>query len=567
MQKINRLLYFLVLLKFVLPFLIQNGTYEPHRDEFLYLAEARHMAWGYMEVPPLLSVFAWLTNAFGGGLFWIKFWPSLMGALTYLLVGRLILSLGGKWFALVLGFLPFIFGAYLRVNYLFQPNCLDIFFWTLMAYGLVRYVQSERPGNGGSEGPNGPEATNGPGRPGWLYLAGIAMGLGMMSKYSMLFFAVSLGGGLLLTPQRRVLSSRHFWFAMGVGLLLFLPNGLWQWRHGFPIVYHMNELKRTQLQYVGPSAFLSDQLLLNLPCLFVWLSGLYAVGFTGTGKPYRFIGWAFVIVIILLTGAHGKGYYALGAYPVLFAFGAAGLERWTAMNPDRRAGATAGDPAARRRLTGRLTLRCLMIAVSGSLGYVFVTIALPFLPPPQLAAYYARTSVARNSGALHWEDLRDHPLPQDFADMLGWQEMTSKTAKVYQRLDSAEKCHTMIFCDNYGQAGALSYYGPRYHLPQIYSTEASFLYWIPDSVERLDNIEVFILVTNDENEMSYPFLDEFKSVELADSVTNPYARERRDLIILFKGPSDKFRQEFQQKVWHYKARSTAKGTNGQSPIG
>lgn len=101
------------------------------------------MAWGYMEVPPLLSVFAWLTNLFGGGFFWIKLWPSLFGALTFLVVRRTVLSLGGKQFALLLSFLPFVFGAYLRTNYLFQPNFLDVFFWTLMAYALIRYVQSQ----------------------------------------------------------------------------------------------------------------------------------------------------------------------------------------------------------------------------------------------------------------------------------------------------------------------------------------------------------------------------------------------------------------------------------------
>lgn len=539
MRKFNRLLYILVLLKLVLPFLIQSGAYEPHRDEFLYLAEARHMAWGYMEVPPLLSVFAWLTNAFGGGLFWIKFWPSLFGALTYLVVGRLILSLGGKWFALVLGFLPFIFGAYLRVNYLFQPNSLDIFFWTLMAYGLVRYVQSERPG--------------------WLYLAGIAMGLGMMSKYSMLFFAVSLAGGLLLTRQRRILSNRHFWLAIGVGLLLFLPNLLWQWRHGFPIVYHMNELQRTQLQYVSPAAFLSDQLLMNLPYLFVWLSGLYAVSFTGAGKPYRFIGWAFVIVIILLTVTHGKGYYALGAYPILFAFGAAGLERWTAMDPDRRAGrqGSKGSKGWPAMFTGRLLLRRIMLIVPLLLGRIFVTIALPFLPPPQLAAYYARTSIARSSGALHWEDLRDHPLPQDFADMLSWKEMTAKVAKAYDTLDSAEKSRTLLFCDNYGQAGAVNYYGPQYHLPPAYSDNASFLYWMP---EDFYNYDIFLLVTDDRKEMQHAFIHEFASAELVDSITNPYAREYGSLIILLKGPSPVFRAAFREKIDKDKFKTTAGGT-------
>src|SRR6478672_13399914 len=114
MQKHNKLLYFLALIKFVLPFLLQNSYYEPHRDEFLYLAEGHHMAWGYMEVPPLLSVFAWFTHIFGDGMFWIKLWPSLFGAATFIVAGRIVLSLGGKSFSLILLFLPFIFGVYLR---------------------------------------------------------------------------------------------------------------------------------------------------------------------------------------------------------------------------------------------------------------------------------------------------------------------------------------------------------------------------------------------------------------------------------------------------------------------
>ena len=136
-NQLQNILYLLAFIKLVVPFFLQNSFYQPHRDEFLYLAEAHHMAWGFMEIPPLLSVFAWMTNFLGDGMFWIKIWPSLFGALTFLLVGKIILSLGGKMFALILGWLPFMLDGYMRLFFLFQPNFLEVFFWTM--HGFYNY--------------------------------------------------------------------------------------------------------------------------------------------------------------------------------------------------------------------------------------------------------------------------------------------------------------------------------------------------------------------------------------------------------------------------------------------
>src|SRR5213595_1154789 len=114
MKKTNWLLYSLALLKIIIPYFLQNPIYEPHRDEFLYLAEGHHLAWGFMEVPPMLSVFAWFIHVLGDGMFWIKLVPSLFGAAVFIIAGKIVQSLGGKIFALILLFLPFIFGSYLR---------------------------------------------------------------------------------------------------------------------------------------------------------------------------------------------------------------------------------------------------------------------------------------------------------------------------------------------------------------------------------------------------------------------------------------------------------------------
>ena len=496
--------------KLILPFILQSSLYEPHRDELLYLAEGNHPAWGFMEVPPLLSLFAWLTNLFGGSMFWIKFWPSLFGSLTFIIVGNIVLSLGGKSFALFLSFLPFIFGAFLRIDFLFQPNFLEVFFWTMLAYSLIRFIQSQKIA--------------------WLYIFGISAGLGMMSKYSVAFFMVSLLAGLLLTPQRKILfGTKHFWFGALIGAAIFLPNVLWQFQNNLPVIHHMKQLQKYQLQYVDTPGFLIDQILMNLPCVFLWIAGFWFAAIIKNGRPFRFTAWAYIILILLLIALHGKNYYSIGAYPVLFALGAFHLEQFTSQK--------------------RRYLRYVFVAIIFLIGVPFVPALLPTASPEKLENYY-RTVGFSKTNLTKWEDLKHHPLPQDFSDMLGWEEMAKKMSDAYEKLDSVEKKQTVLFCDNYGQAGAVNFYGKKYHLPEAYSDNASFLYWLPDT-SRVVNL---VLLTDDEHEMEHPFIKDFSSAIVNDSITNPYARERGDLIITLKGANDAFNQMFREKIARDKAQ-------------
>jgi hypothetical protein len=499
----KKLIYVLAAVKFALPFLLQNAVYEPHRDEFLYLAEARHMAWGYLELPPVLSVLSFISNLFGGGLFWIKFWPSLGGALTYVLVGRMILLIGGGPFALLLGWLPFVFGYFLHVHFMLQPNFLEMLAWTAMAYGLMLHVRT--------------------GKPVGLYIAGLGFGLGMMSKYSVAFFAAGLLVGLLLTPERRLLRNRHFYFSFIAGLLIFLPNLIWQGVYGWPVIHHMAELKQQQLDQVSRVNFLIDQLTYNLPGLLIWVAGLYWLFFTRVGMPYRFAGWAVLLVLAFLTVARGKSYYAMGVYPVLFGCGAVYLERLTAL----------------RR--GKLWWRLGMVIFSVIAGCYLDMIALPMLPPPQLVEFYKRNPVFRRLGFLRWEDQRDHPLPQDFADMLGWREMTVKTAKIYHAMDSSAGNGTVLDGGNYGEGAALDYYGSEFGLPPAMGHGANYLLWTPKDFYTHNS---FILITDDRDELHGDFMKRFAYAVALDSISTPFAREWGSYIILMKQPTAEGR-----KIW------------------
>jgi len=346
----------------------------------------------------------------------------------------------------------------------------------------------------------------------------------------MAFYATSLLAGLLLVREKKILTNRHLYFAIGLGFLLFLPNFVWEARHGFPAVYHMKKLEDDDLQHLNSWTFMKDQLLYNIATIFTWVTGLVWAART---KQYQFIAWAFFVTLALLMLGHGKSYYSQGAYPVLFAFGAPQLEAWA--NKWWKIG---------------------ILAFSLFIGFRLVPAYLPIKAPAPLVEYYVHHPLALEMGALDGEDLHDHALPEDFGAMLGWEELTQKVAKAYASLDSMEKAHTLIFCNLYGEVGAVNYYGPKYHLPTAYSDNASFLNWMPADYDRFD---VLLLVTDDKHEMQHRFIKEFKSVPMVDSIADPYAGEHGHLIILLKGPSELFREAFREKIDLDKLKTTAHG--------
>lgn len=495
-QKNNRLLLLIVLLaviKFLLPFFLQHSVYQLHRDEYLYLAEGHHMSWGYMEIPPLLSVFAWISNLMGGSMFWVKLWPALFAVFTFLLVAKIILSLGGKVFALILGWLPFVLDGYLRLFFLFMPNFLDVFFWTLIAFSIIRYSQTQQNR--------------------WLYLFGIAIGLGMMSKYSVAFFSASIIAGILLTTQRKVFTNKHFYFALLIALLIFIPNIIWQYLHRFPVINHMSELQEEQLKYNTATGFIKSQFFMNLPCVFIWVAGLIFVIFGKHAKPYRLFAWTYLFVIALLILLRGKDYYALGAYPVLFSFGAFYLEKATSVS-------------------WRWS-RYAMLVFALALGLFGMPLTMPLAPPAKLAAYYKKTGMSK-TGSFKWEDQQMHPLPQDFADMIGWKEMALKTGAVYNSLSPEDRKKTFVYCRAYYTAGALNYYRKEAGLPEVYSDNASFLFWMPDKFD----IKNLILLGHDVPGKDDIVFQQFEKMTIKDSVNMPLFRETGMKIILYENGND-----------------------------
>ncbi|MCA8829290.1 glycosyltransferase family 39 protein [Hymenobacter pini] len=490
----------LALLKFSSTFLLASHAYELHRDEYLYLDYGRHLAWGYLEVPPLTALQSWLTLALGGGWFWVKFWPALWGSLTVYVVGRAAQRLdGGNW-AVALAGVCYLVGAYARLNFLFQPNSFEVLVFTLGAYLLIRQQQQPSPQR-------------------WVAL-GVVLGLGLLNKYTTLFYIAALGAALLLTPMRRALVTRAFWLGPGVALLLWLPNLVWQLRHGIPFLHHMQLLHETQLVHVSAAEFWQDQLLMNLPGLWVWPAGLLAL-LVGRLRAYRVVALLCCGGLLLLTVLHGKNYYALGYYPVLLAAGAAWWEKVLARWP-----------------RGQRVLRPALLLVP-------VLACLPLLPviftvvPPgrmqQVGRHYQGT------GIMRWEDGRDHALPQDFADMVGWRELADKTWAAYQALPAATRARTLILAANYGQAGAINYYNRHRPIPAAHSFNGSYLFWQHEAPPQPWH---YVLLIDDEPDN---LAAHFRSFCRVGEVRNPYARERGTAILLGTAPDSVIVQRIHQE--------------------
>src|SRR3569833_3053467 len=248
------------------------------RDELLHLALGDHLDWGFKEVPPFIALLAKIsTSIFGDSIFATRFFSTIAGGLIIWFTGKMVVGLGGGRFGIALACLSLIFSpAFAASGYLFQPVVFDQLWWVLTAYLVIRYINTEWPK--------------------YLYWLGLVIGLGLLTKYTMAFFAFAVIIGLLLTKQRKVLWSKHVLFAVLIALVIFLPNIIWQFRHHLPLVTHMHNLREEQLNYNKPTDFKKQQKQNNGLALFVWLPALLFVLFSSVLSKYRFIVFAYILV-------------------------------------------------------------------------------------------------------------------------------------------------------------------------------------------------------------------------------------------------------------------------------
>lgn len=418
------------------------NSYGWFRDEFYYVACGEHLAWGYVDHPPLAPWLARLSRElFGESLAALRWMPILVGSLVVFLAGRLARELGGGRTAQAVASLcALIAPVYLFLFHFFSMNAFEVLFWLLGALVVVRVV-----GTGESRL--------------WL-LFGLVAGLGLLNKHSMLLFGFGVFAGVLLTPERRHFARPWIWLGGLTAALLFLPHLLWQAAHGWPILEFMENAQRFKNVELSPLEFLSEQVLLMHPLAVpVGLAGLV---WYFASRRYRLFGWAVLAILAALMTQSSKPYYLSPVYPILFAAGGVAVE----------AGLRRVSSARLRPVLAGALLLLLLLG-----GAAIAPMTLPVLPVETFQRYQARLGIEASSGERH----EMGALPQHFADMHGWRELVDEVARVYRSLPPEERARAGIFAQNYGEAGAIDVLGRAQGLPRAVSGHNNYFLWGPGS--------------------------------------------------------------------------------------
>jgi hypothetical protein len=283
------ILFLLITIKIILQIVLVNPVYELHRDEFLYLNQADHLAFGYISVPPLMALVSKVVYLLGGSFFWVRFFPALFGVLTIVFVWLIVETTGGTLYSKVLASSAMVFSALMRLNILYQPNSFDILVWTIIFFLLIKFVQSENKS--------------------LLYYLAVIVILGFYNKYNLIFLIAGLAAGLLLTYQRKIFLNPAFWKALIISLIILSPNIIWQVVNHFPVFQHMKVLKANQLDNNTATGFIRSQFIIFFGSLPLTIGAIVAFVIYKPFRPFRFIGITFITVLAILAYLRAKDYY------------------------------------------------------------------------------------------------------------------------------------------------------------------------------------------------------------------------------------------------------------------
>lgn len=467
---------YVALVRFAL-YLVAAPHYGYFRDEMYYLACGEHPAWGYMDQPPLIAWMAWLLeHSIGTSLYALRFLPMAADVGSIFVTGLLARKLGGGRWAMFLAALAVLVAPiYLTLSHLFTMNAFDPLLWALIAWLLVDLVQTGR------------ETI-------WLWI-GLLVGVTLLNKYGVLFFVAGLLAGVVLSPLRKSLARPWFWAGCAMATVIALPNFLWQLHWNFPFVQLVHSVRQHGRDVMLPPVpYLAQQaqMLGFVSSLLVILGACFLV--SSQGRRYLVLGCGFASVLGLMLVLRGKFYYVAPVYPVVFAPGAVLFEQWT----------------QRRGLQWVRPVYAFVMLVAGA---VFAPTAIPLLSIQDYIAYTQKLGIHQQK----FEHQPQSQLPQIYADMVGWEDRVRIVAAYFHSLPPAEQKVTAIGASNYGEAGAVDLFGPKYGLPKSISSANNYWIWGP----RQYTGESVILMDEDSPEKYAGYC---KSFVLVARPNDPYSR-------------------------------------------
>jgi hypothetical protein len=396
-----------------------NGQYGFHRDELDILMNAHWLAWGYVAYPPLTPFIARLgLELFGPSLQGMRLLSAIGQGMVMPLAGWMARDFGGKRPAQVMAALAAYIGpAALMSGTLVTYLAFDFLWWVLLAFFTVRLLAT------------GDQHY-------WLGI-GAAIGLGMLTKYTIAFFVAGLVVAILSTQTRRNLLSRWLWVGAGLASLIFLPNLVWQVQHHFISLDFLTAIHARDISWGRTDGFLIDQLYVttNPFMLPLWVAGLCFCLLLPNGRRFRAVGLMFLVTFALLLVSRGRGYYLAPAYVMLLAAGATWWENWL----------------SERSLKTRMAAQSIswsLLAVAAIVGIVLMKPIVPI-------------------NSRLWKITSD--INGEVVEMVGWHDLTTQVTGIYANIPADEKPRTAILAGNYGEAGALELYGGTYGLPPVIS--------------------------------------------------------------------------------------------------
>ena len=488
------------------------GPYELHRDALLYLAMGEHLQLFRMDFPPFIAILARTERLLGDSLVAIRLGPAVAHAALIVIAAVIARRAGGGAVAALLAALVVATApVFLRAGSLFQPVVFDQLWWTLTLYLLLRIGQEFASRRGRPVPIAGDDVVAHPvarsERRHW-WLLGVVLGLGLLTKFTILVLGAALLVGLLASPLRRRLATPWPWAAAALALLIGSPSIIGQVRLGWPFLGQFQDLQTVQLSRVSPVSFTLEQLLLVGPIVLVAAAAAVRAALRSRDAGIRTVGWTTIAAYALMVIARGKPYYIAPIWPALLGIGMARAELWT-----RRLG-------GRRPLAAPVSWTLIGVAVVG-FGVVGLPMGLPFLPPEPMARYAIRLGVTRAVTTNTGERLE---LPQDYADMLGWKELADSVTAVWDGLPPEDRERGVILATNYGRAGAIDFYGPD-RLPPVIAPVGSYWFWGPG--DRPGHVAIVVGDEPAELEGQY-----FRTATLARRVPKPWGvPEERDVPI------------------------------------